>query len=56
MEPPLKKGTLKCPCCKEPLHFEIRFGMRIIRDGTYNAKCPKKGTHYTVISPKEKTK
>jgi hypothetical protein len=36
----LRKGTLKCPDCKNELHFEIRGMMRIIRDDVYSAYCP----------------
>lgn len=52
----LKQGTLRCPCCNEPLHFEIIGTMRVITDGVYNAKCPTKGNFYTVDAPKQNTK
>ena len=45
---PLKKGTLNCPCCKQPLHFKQIHGMRLIEKGLLEAKCPTTGKIYDV--------
>jgi hypothetical protein len=44
----LKKGTLKCPHCKEPMHFEIIGSMRVVRNGLYEARCPNSRRYYNV--------
>lgn len=46
---PLKKGTLKCPSDKAVLHFEQIHGMRIIRDGHLQARCPECKVYYRVV-------
>jgi len=35
----LKKNSLKCPCCKQDLHFEVWGSMRVITNGFYNSRC-----------------
>ena len=54
----LKRGTLKCPDDKEPLHWHQYGGMRLIREITppkpkhvywvYDAMCPKCKRNYEV--------
>lgn len=52
----LKKGTLKCPDCKSPFHWEQLQGMRMLREKQVNgksimvltAKCPESGREYLV--------
>lgn len=36
---PLKRGTLNCPTCHEPMHFEVKGQMRVVRDGALTARC-----------------
>jgi len=35
------QGTVRCPECKTNLEFETLHGIRIIRDGKIEARCPK---------------
>jgi phage FluMu protein Com len=35
----LKKGTVKCPACKELLHFKTSHGMRVIDNDFETGKC-----------------
>jgi len=51
----LNRDTLKCPDCKEVLHFEAFQMMRIIRDGLYSSFCPICKTYNKVKAPKENT-
>jgi hypothetical protein len=44
----LRKGTLKCPNDSAELHFEIFQGMRMVRDGKYDAVCPKCNNYYLI--------
>lgn len=47
---PLKRGTVNCPQHKKvQLHFEQIHGMRIIRDGHLQARCPECHVHYLVM-------
>jgi hypothetical protein len=44
----LKKGTLRCPHCKELLHFRVVGNMRIIENGLYEARCPNSNRYYNI--------
>jgi hypothetical protein len=54
----LKRGTVKCPKDKEPLHWKQCYGMRLIRMiqppkpkhvyWVYTATCKKCGKYYEV--------
>jgi len=46
----LRKGTTKCPICKQPLHFEIMGTMRIVRDDKYSAYCPTDVRYFDVAA------
>ena len=48
----LKKGTLRCPNCKETLWFKQIHGMRLVENGLLEAKCPKEGKIYNHFEPK----
>lgn len=51
--PILERGTLDCPKCKKPLHFEnIGSIFRTVRDGHYNARCVHHNEDYKVIADK----
>jgi hypothetical protein len=46
----LPKGTLKCPICKNSLHFEVIGSMRIISNDKYSAYCPKDNKYFDVAT------
>jgi len=50
----LKQGTLNCPICNEPLHFEIIGKMRIVRNGLYDSRCPKDNKYFYVKADDQK--
>ena len=49
----LRRGTLVCPKCKSLLHFKVFQGMRLIEDGTYEAKCPKDNNCFKIRADKQ---
>lgn len=53
----LKRGTLLCPCHKEPLWFKNYAGMRLVEDGYYSAHCHmNESAYFLVIADKQNKK
>ena len=49
----LKRGVLACPKpCRTALHFEVMGGMRIVRNGYLNARCPECKEEF-LVTPNE---
>ena len=44
----LKRERLTCPICHIHLYFEQIQGMRVIKDGKLNARCPKCKKYYSM--------